>query len=102
MAPPEQQIPDDLKEIVTRIARDAEDMELRLSEFKFVHSMKMFGIAVGGAVFVLGVLFLLVSVFTFMNVFHLNLEQNVIIAISSTAVVIGVTQIVAGILLIGK
>ena len=96
------EIPEDLKEIVNRIARDAEDMELRLSEFKLVHSLKMFAVAVGGAVFILGILFLLMSVFLFMNIFNLVLPEKIILATASLAVVIGVVQVVAGVLLIGK
>jgi hypothetical protein len=95
-------IPQDLKEVVQRIAQDAEDMELRLSEFKFVHSMKMFGVAVGGAIFVLGILFILFSVFVFGNLIYLNIENRLRIVISSTVAVIGIVQIISGVLLIGK
>ncbi|MBD3203268.1 hypothetical protein GF327_03170 [Candidatus Woesearchaeota archaeon] len=95
-------IPPDLKEVVQRIAQDAEDMELRLSEFKFVHSMRMFGVAVGGAIFILGLLFILVSVFVFGNLFGLELTKKIRIVISATSGIIGIVQIIAGVLLIGK
>ncbi len=95
-------IPEDLKEIVQKIAKDAEDMELRLSEFKFVHSVKMFGVAVGGAVFVLGILFVLIAFFLALDVFGLNIPGKIIVATASTSAVIGIIQMTAGILLIGK
>ena len=77
-------------------------MELRLSEFKLIHSMKFFGVAVGGAIFVLGILFILVSVFMFSNLFDLTISSKLRIVISSTSAVIGMTQVIAGVLLIGK
>ncbi len=97
-----QDMPEDLKEVVQRIAKDAEDMELRLSEFKFIHSLKMFGVAVGGAVFITGILFILLSVFIFFNLFDITLSQKLRIVISTTSLVIGGLQLMAGVLLIGK
>ena len=96
------EMPEDLKEVVRRVARDAEDMELRLSEFKFIHSLKMFGVAVGGATFVLGILFILVAVFLFSNLLELKISYNLRTMASITSGVIGVIQILAGVLLIGK
>ncbi|MBT4352500.1 hypothetical protein HOD20_08245 [archaeon] len=95
-------LPEDLKEIVGRIARDAEDMDLRLSEFKILHKTKMVGVAVGGSVFVLGILFVLVSIFIFFNLFSLNYSEKIRLAVSSVATVIGIVQLLAGILLIGR
>ena len=95
-------IPDDLKEVVHRIAQDAEDMDLRLSEFKFIHSSKWFGVAVGGAVFVLGVMFILVSIYMFFNLFELAIGQDTAIMIGSASAVIGALQLLAGVILMGR
>ena len=95
-------IPDDLKEVVKRIAKDSEDMDLRLSEFKFIYSSKMLGVAVGGAAFVLGILFILTAIFLFFNLFDLTFSEKIRLAISSISFVVGVVQLLAGTLLIGK
>ena len=98
----EVKFPKDLKEVVERVAKDAEDMDLRLNEFKLIHSLRMWGIAVGGATFVLGILFILVSIFIFFNLFDLVFTSKLRIAISATSAVVGVVQLTAGVLLIGK
>jgi hypothetical protein len=95
-------LPEDLKEIVSRIAQDAEDMDLRLSEFKLIHQTRMLGIAIGGAVFVIGILFLLVAIFIFFDLFSLPFTEKLTIAVSSLSAVVGIVQLFAGILLIGK
>ena len=95
-------VPEDLKEIVHRIAQDTEDMELRLSEYKFIHSSRMLGVAVGGAIFLIGILSILISIFMFSNLFNLTLAQNVRIVVSSSLTIIGATQLLAGVLLMGK
>ena len=95
-------LPEDLKEVINRVAKDAEDMELRLSEFRFIHSMKMVSVAVGGAIFVFGLLFTLLSIFLFTNMMNLAMNQNARVIISSFSLLIGVTQLIAGTLLISK
>ena len=95
-------MPEDLKEVVHRIAQDAEDIDLRLSEFKFIHASKMLAVAVGGSIFFLGVLFVLVSIFMLFNMFDVALDQSIRIAAGSTAAVLGAVQLLGGLLLIGK
>ncbi|MBT3464115.1 hypothetical protein HN451_03940, partial [archaeon] len=55
-----------------------------------------------GSVFVLGILFVLVSIFIFFNLFSLNYSEKIRLAVSSVATVIGIVQLLAGILLIGR
>ncbi|MBU0756799.1 MAG: hypothetical protein KKF44_01925 [Nanoarchaeota archaeon] len=96
------ELPKDLREVVQRIARDAEDLDLRVSEFKIIHSMRMYGIAIGGAIFSLGMLFILISIFMFFNLFEITLEYNYRIIVSSILGLIGLLQLIAGVLLISK
>ena len=100
----ESKIPDDLKEVVARLARDAEDVDLRLQEFKFIQSMKMFGVAVGGAIIIIGILFALVALFMFFNLFSLvdPITYNIRLATGAISVVLAFVQILAGVLLIAK
>lgn len=97
-------IPEDLREVVNRIAQDTEDMDLKLAQFQFVHSMKMVSVAVGGATFMIGILFSLVSTFILFDMFSLSdiLSTKARFMIGSITGVFAVIQILAGALLISK
>ncbi|MBN1502408.1 hypothetical protein JW930_02600 [Candidatus Woesearchaeota archaeon] len=97
-------MPEDLKEVVTRIAKDAEDMDLKLAQFQFVHSMKLFAVAAGGAIFTVGIFFTLLSLFLFFNLYNFGfyIPQNIRIIVGSLLGVVALIQLISGILLMSK
>lgn len=95
-----EKLPSDLKDVVEQVVQQAETIEVKSEKIMFLTVLKRFGVAIGGAILLIGVLFALSAVWIFTEVIPLGLDVKMKIIISVLVGLAGLLQVFGGLVLV--